>query len=117
MKHLKTPCPSCPWRVDQTAQDIPNFSIEKARKLAVTCPDSRGFGPDFGAPMFACHKSHEQGEFPCAGWLAAVGDAHPNVRLAIMRGDLPAGALRPGKDWPALHGSFQEVLDKLEATK
>lgn len=117
MKCLAKPCVSCPWRVDQTAKDIPNFSIEKARGLVATSPDARGYGPDFGAPLFACHKSHEKGEFPCAGWLASVGNAHPMVRLAIMRGDLPAGALRPGKDWPALHDNFQEVLDKLEATK
>ncbi len=117
MKHLAQPCPSCPWRVDKTAQDIPRFSIEKARALQATCPDERGFGPDFGAPLFACHKSHEAGEFPCAGWLASVGDAHPMVRLAIMRGDLPKGVLQAGEGWPALHADFQEVLAKLESTK
>ncbi|MPQ56246.1 DUF6283 family protein [Duganella sp. FT27W] len=110
------PCPSCPWRTDQTAADIPNFDLEKAEGLAKTCPNERGFGPDFDASLFACHKSKEGAEIACAGWLAAVGGRHPQVRLAVMRGQLDPERLAPGKAWPELHDNYQDVLRKLRQT-
>lgn len=110
------PCPSCPWRVDQGAQDIPNFDLEMAEGLAGTSPDENGFGPDFSASMFACHQSKEGEEFACAGWLATVGHRHPQVRLAVAMGRLNEAALFPGDDWPKLHSSYVEVLEKLRGT-
>lgn len=115
-KTLAKPCPSCPWRVDQDARDIPGFDLAKAESLSSCCPDERGFGPDFGAAMFACHQSKEGGEFPCAGWLATVGDRHPQVRLAVAMNQLPVERLQPGTDWPPLHASYGEVLAKLRAS-
>lgn len=112
---LPQPCPSCPWRRDQSAQDIPNFSLQMARGLASTCPDERGIGPAFDAELFACHQSKVGDEVPCAGWLAMVGSAHPAVRLAVMGNRLPAAALDPGPGWPGLHSTYPEVLQKLEA--
>ena len=114
MKYLSQPCPSCPWRIDQTAGDIPHFDLEKARCLSRTCSDSKGFGPSFGEPMFACHTSNEREEFPCAGWLAKEGSAHPMVRLAIMTNALPEKVLSPGDNWPELHDNYVDVLTKLE---
>lgn len=110
------PCPSCPWRLDQNAQDIPNFSLEKAEGLAGTCPDENGMGPSFGASWFACHQSREGAEIPCAGWLAVVGRAHPNVRIAVMEGRLDAKTLDLPPDGPTLHSTYGEVLAKLRAT-
>lgn len=112
----KKPCGSCPWRQDQDARDIPGFDLQKAEGLRACCPDERGFGPDFGAAMFACHKSREGEEFPCAGWLAAVGYRHPMVRLEVSLGMISPEALRPGEDWPPIHASYGEVLDKLRAS-
>jgi len=113
---LAMPCPSCPWRLDATAQDIPHFDLDLAENLAATCPDERGMGPDFGACMFACHQSKEGREIACAGWMATVGHRHPGVRLAVAMKRLDASALRPGALWPALHPNYQHVLDKLRAT-
>lgn len=110
------PCASCPWRRDQDAQDIPHFSLGLAEQLARTCPDERGMGPDFGAPMFACHQSKLGGEVHCAGWLASVGHAHPSVRLGIMQGRLDAARLEPGPGWPMLHDNYADVLEKLSST-
>lgn len=87
-KPARQPCPSCPWRVHQDARDIPNFSLTLAESLAGTCPDHRGMGPEFGAPLFACHQSPVGRETHCAGWLASVAHAHPGVRLAVTRGRL-----------------------------
>lgn len=73
-------------------------------------------GPSFGAPVFACHQSREGEEIVCSGWLASVGDAHPNMRLMVAAGKLDAEVFSPGDDWPALHCSFAEVIEKLRAT-
>lgn len=112
----RMPCPSCPWRVDQDAQSIPNFSLDLAENLANTSPDERGMGPDFGSPQFACHQSREGDEIVCAGWLAMVGARHPNVRLGVLAGSVPAEALEPGEDWPEMHETFAAVIEKLRAT-
>lgn len=114
---LKQPCGSCPWRVDARASDIPGFDMDLAVGLAKNCPDARGHGPEFGAAIFACHLSTERAEFACAGWLAAVGAAHPGVRLAIITGRLSPTQLQPGPDWPTLHASYHDVLRKLEETQ
>jgi hypothetical protein len=117
----RLPCPTCPWRVDQDATVIPNFRLELAEELDRTSPDEKGFGPGFTAegeppPMFACHQSTPSQEIVCAGWLAAVGSAHPVVRLNVLRGEIEPDALEPGPGWPKLHRSFQEVIRKLRRT-
>ncbi|WP_146010059.1 DUF6283 family protein [Burkholderia sp. WAC0059] len=116
IKAPTVPCPSCPWRRDQDARDIPNFSLEKAESLAATCPDERGMGPSFSASWFACHQSPEGHEIPCAGWLSMVGHAHPRVRIAIMEGRLNRRALEAPADGPELHQTYGEVLAKLRAS-
>lgn len=91
---------------------IPGFSLDLAEGLAATSPDERGMGPDAFAPQFACHQSREGAEIVCAGWLAAVGENHPMVRLAVARGEYPLGALEAS---PELHDTFSEVIEKLRA--
>lgn len=110
------PCPSCPWRVEKDAADIPNFDLELAEGLARCCPDERNMGPNYGASMFACHQSKDGAEIACAGWMTTVGHRHPGVRLAVAIGRLDASALRPGAGWPDLHPNYQQVLEKLRAT-
>lgn len=116
MSACRKPCPNCPWRVDQDARSIPHFSLDLAEGLANTCPDERGFGPDFGSPQFACHQSRPGEEIVCAGWLRVVGLAHPAVRMNAIAGAIPPEAFEPGGEWPELHGSFVEVIEKLRAT-
>ena len=107
---VRKPCPSCPWRVDQTARAIPGFSLDLAESLDRTCSG------EFGAPVFACHQSRPGGEFPCAGWLAIHGHDSIAVRLMVLQGRVPPEALESGADWPELHGFFDEVIAKLRAT-
>ncbi len=113
MIEIRKPCRSCPWRVDQHADAIPSFRLDLAERLAPTCPDEHGFGPDFGDPMFACHQSTPDEEVVCAGWLASCGSAHPHVRLAIYLGQIPSEALKPGHEWPELHATFADLIAKL----
>lgn len=109
---VRQPCKTCPWRVDQHADAIPNFSLELAEGLANTCPRN-GYGPDLGSPQFACHQSKDGDEIVCAGWLATNGAAHPAVRINVFAGHTPAEALEPNEDWPDLHETFEEVIVKL----
>jgi hypothetical protein len=115
MTEPRSPCQACPWRVEAHADEIPFFSLDLAESLSATSPDERGSGPDALAPQFACHQSRPGEEIVCAGWRAAVGHAHPMVRLAVIRGDVTATALTRGADWPVLHESFAEVIEKLRA--
>lgn len=104
MKHIKRPCDECPWRADARQG---RFTPERWDALAESSPDAKtGFGPEYGAPLFACHKTPDGAERACAGWLAVEGHAHPAVRLAVVTGGLPVCALTPGQDWPELHPSF-----------
>lgn len=87
-----------------------------AEGLASTSPDRRGVGPDWNAPQFACHQSKPGEEFPCAGWLAVHGRAHPGVRWNLIQGHYEPSVLDRGADWPELHASYQEMMDKLRTT-
>lgn len=63
--------------------------------------------------MFACHQSREGEEIVCAGWLARYGWESIAVRLQLLAGKLSPEALEPGEDWPELHETFTEVIEKL----
>lgn len=112
MSCVRAPCPSCPWRVDQTAAAIPNFRLDLAEDLAATCPRG-GYGPAVGTPMFGCHLSRPGEEVVCAGWLARAGSAHPGARIGVIAGLFPAEALDVVEGWPDLHETYDDVLDKL----
>ena len=101
------PCRTCPWRVDQHADEIPGFRLELAEELVNTTSDQ------FGAPMFACHQSTDGKQVVCRGWLTRYGQDSIAVRLKLMRQELAPEELEPGENWPQLHGTFTEVIEKL----
>ena len=87
------------------------FERHRFDELAATT-GSAGAEAPIDAPMFACHKSPEGDEEACAGCLAAVGQDHLGVRVAVAQGRLDPQTLVPGADWPALFGSYQEMADR-----
>lgn len=103
------PCSECPWRCDT---EPGQFSAKRYVALAGTS-GTRGNETPLGAPMFGCHKSSDGKEQACAGWLAAVGYEHLTVRLAVIQGDLPSEALRPGEDWPPLFESYKDMAEAM----
>ena len=109
MTPVRKPCPSCPWRVDQHADDIPNFRLELAENLVSTTSDQ------LFAPTFACHQSREGAEVACAGWLVRYGWDNLGVRLGLMTGRYTPDELEIGDDWPELHETFDDLIDKLRA--
>lgn len=102
----KRPCPPCPW-VKTTPSG--EFTEERYEQLRATSPDENGCGPEFNAPAFACHKSPEGEEYTCAGWLASVGHKHPNVRFAIVMGQIDESALVPQAGWPELFTDYETM--------
>lgn len=110
MKACLKPCPTCPWRVDRDASDIPNFRLDLAEGLMDTCSG------EFGARIFACHQSREGAEVTCAAWLARHGYDSIAIRILMLSGEIDPAALEPGDDWPETHKTYAEVLDKLRAT-
>jgi hypothetical protein len=105
LPHQKKPCKECPWRKDTPSGQ---FTAERYEALRNTT-GSPGKEADLNSPIFACHKTQEGREAACAGWLAAVGIEHLGIRFAIIQNRLPADSLKPKKDWPELHSSYEEM--------
>lgn len=114
---VRAPCASCPWRVDQDAQAIPNFDLALAEGLARTCASERG-GESVGVEeaQFACHQSRDGAEVVCAGWLAVEGRDHVGARVNVALGHVDPAALQPQPEWGPLHGCYAEVIAKLRRT-
>ena len=106
MPHRKKPCDACPWVVTTTPGE---FSSERYAVLRATTVQPDGNHAEFGAPLFACHKTQEGTDMACAGWLASVGDQSVSVRVLIAQGRLPASVLRPGADWPVLFPDYDTM--------
>lgn len=101
------PCAECPW---VKATPAGQFPVERYEALRGTTGEPGNEAP-LGSGMFACHKSAEGKEMPCAGWLAAVGVDSISVRYNVAVGAIPAEALEPGEHWPELHGSYDEMVE------
>lgn len=104
---VRRPCTECPWRKDVAPGQ---FAPENYLRLAQTGYGKVGAEAPLDATWFACHKSNQDEEFHCAGWLAAVGYEHLGVRLAVVHGVVDAAALDPGEDWPELHLTWDDLL-------
>jgi hypothetical protein len=74
MKHAKSPCAECPWRLDVP---IGQFPPERFETLAATAYDLAG-------TVFACHMSKEGAEFACAGFILQSSAHNMACRLARM---------------------------------
>lgn len=105
--HCKKPCAECPWK---KSSDPGKFPAERYEALRSTS-GAPGHEAPVGSPMFACHMTPEGREKACAGWLATEGPNHLGVRLAVITGRLPGGALRPKEDWPELFDSFDDMAE------
>lgn len=102
----RPPCPTCPWRVGQHADEIPNFRLALAERLDRTTETG------IGAPIFACHQSRADQEVVCVGWLWRYGWDSIAVRLRLLNGQMTPDELEPD---PAieLHETFEQVIAKL----
>ncbi|MET9263695.1 DUF6283 family protein [Amycolatopsis sp. NPDC004079] len=107
------PCGPCPIRADNRDNPKAKFPAERWTALSDTVrnPDT-GAQPMPGDPMFGCHKGEPgtDNDLACAGWLARFGSDHIGVRLAAATGRLPASALEPGRNWPPLHQTWNDVV-------
>ncbi len=112
--HRMYPCDECPMLVDNADNPDSQFPSHRwdALSPAVRDPET-GRHPGLRDPVFACHKGAPgaaERDLACAGWLAMFGTDHVRVRLALAQDQLPLSAVEPGANWPALHGSWAEVV-------
>jgi len=105
VRRVRRPCDECPVRSDVPPR---KFGPERFEALRSTA-GSPGQEVPIGAPWFACHKSSDDEERACAGWLVLCGADHLGVRLSIAQGNLPMSALEASKGWPPLYGSYEEM--------
>lgn len=106
------PCVRCPWARTTSPGEFPLRKYEQLR-ATVGAP---GREVPLGAPLFACHKTGNGREVPCAGWLAAVGRFHLTVRYWIVRRWLPPDAVHPKEGWPELFYEYDELVRVQAAT-
>ena len=100
------PCVRCPW---SRATPPGEFPLERYEILRDTV-GAPGGEASMCAPLFACHKTPEGREQPCAGWLAAVGREHIGVRIAVAQGRLDPTVLDPKPGWPPLFTDYDELI-------
>lgn len=112
LPHRQYPCSECPWRRDTppgqfTSERYAAMRETSEHRTVITAEDITG------QPMFACHKGDPatggDGDLACAGWLAAAGNLHIGVRVAVAFGALPASALEPQPGWPDLYDTHDEM--------
>jgi len=76
------PCDECPWRTaTDCATQIPNFKPSLLQGLYRSCQDD-------GMAQMACHKSGEDNNVVCAGWVIVYGPDAVGVRLAMSLGGM-----------------------------
>jgi hypothetical protein len=102
----RVPCRTCPWRVEQHADEIPGFVLDLAEGLVSTTSDQ------LGAPVFACHQSKNGREVVCTGWLWRYGWNSIAVRLAMLRREMTPDDLEPDPTIE-LHETYEQVIAKL----
>jgi hypothetical protein len=113
------PCAECPWRRDTNLALFSDADFAKLRAadagVITSINDPAELGELLSAPAMACHKDQLDTAHPlrlCAGWLVAVGNDHLWTRMKILTGALPASALSPGNDWPALYTDLDEMQSR-----
>lgn len=95
--YCRTPCPECPWRVENAG----SFPAEAFRISAPTAYD-------MADRTFACHMAGLEQPKKCAGALLSTGAEHNlKVRMALMRGsfrwdDVTAGGVVLHKSYAAM---------------
>ena len=106
MTKCRIPCATCPWRVEQHADEIPGFRLDLAEKLVHTTVTA------FGAPIFACHQSLSEQQVVCVGWLWRYGWDSVSIRLRLAERRMRPEELDPDPSIE-LHETFDEVIRKL----
>ena len=96
--YRRTPCSTCPWRVDAVGE----FPADAFRHSASTAHDMAG-------NEFACHQSGKDKPATCAGFL--LRGAHHNLatRLKVMSGKIDLDAVTDGG--AELFGSYREMAE------
>ena len=83
--YRRTPCPGCPWRVDQTG----SFP---AQAFAISADTAH----DMATRSFGCHESGVDRPVTCAGFLLRGADHNMAVRMNLLDGRLNLAEVSDG---------------------
>lgn len=95
--HRRSPCATCPWRVDATGE----FPAEAFRISAHTAYDA-------AMETFGCHEtSRTPNPVTCAGFLLRNAENNLGARLAQAHGKIDMSVVHDGGH--ALYNSYREM--------
>lgn len=85
---LKRPkqCATCPWRVDTSVKDIPDYQPDQHKSLAGTIADPEA--PSFNRELrvMTCHYSTDTGKLKCIGWVEnQINNNNITLRLRMRQ--------------------------------
>lgn len=83
--YRRSPCQSCPWRVDM----VGTFPAEAFQHAA-------GVACDMSTHTFACHESGQKAPATCAGFLLRNAYHNLSVRMKRMSGLIDYDQIRDG---------------------
>lgn len=97
--HRRSPCPTCPWRLDA---EVGRFPAQAYRESASTAYDG-------ALNTFACHESGSKRPAICAGFLLRNSTHNIGVRLALIAGRIhPDGVTDAGV---ALYENYRAMAE------
>ena len=96
--YRRTPCHTCPWRVDATGA----FPAEAFRHSA-------GTSYDCATVQFACHASGTARPRTCAGYLLNGSTHNLAARMSLARGDVDLSRVSDGGH--DLHASYRAMAE------
>ena len=99
--YRRTPCQTCPWRLDAVGE----FPAEAFRHSARTAHD-------MSTRTFACHASGTAKPAICAGFLLRGAAHNMAVRLMLLRGELDLSAVSDGGH--ALYADYRAMAEANE---
>lgn len=94
-RYRRTPCPGCPWRVENDG----SFPPEAFKHSANTAYD-------MSQHVFACHESGVNAGHACAGFLLRGADHNMSVRVGYMTGKYKNDVIEGDA---ILHESYKEM--------
>ena len=76
-------CKTCPWRVDTSVDDIPNYDPEQHEYLQDRIAPPGQLIQTSGLKVMACHYSDDDNRYHCIGWVYHQLGPGNNIALRL----------------------------------
>ena len=106
-------CSKCPWKTQTDPNDIPNYDLERHKKLKDSCATPEDYLRDLydmrERNFMACHESIEGNEMHCIGWLMNQLGPGNNIGLRLSMRKYDCSEL---ETFGEQHETFEDTLPK-----